>query len=106
MQSIGGGVGKLDNRRDLRVEMTIEFGGKVGMERLLELLERENALCSSACKWARRRGLPQTSMCEYHRRGHEITGHSYAEDISSYDFNDDPELERNNIRKTVNAIER
>ena len=23
---------------------------------------------------------------EYHRRGHEITGHSYAEDISSYDF--------------------
>ena len=43
---IGGGVGKLDNRRDLRVEMMIEFGGKVGMERLLELLERENALCS------------------------------------------------------------
>lgn len=101
---IGGGVGKLDNQRDLRVEMMIEFGGKVGMERLLELLERENALCSVLAT-GRAVELYSDLVREYHRRGHEITGHSYAEDISSYDF-DDPEQERRNIRKTADAIER
>jgi peptidoglycan/xylan/chitin deacetylase (PgdA/CDA1 family) len=102
---IGGGVGKLDNRRDLRVEMMIEFGGKVGMERLLELLERENALCSVLANGRAVEMYPDL-VREYHRRGHEITGHSYTEDISSYDFNDDPELERRNIRQTAEAIER
>ncbi len=101
---IGGGVGKLDNRRDLRVEMMIEFGGKVGMERLLELLERENAPCSVLAT-GRAVELYPDLVREYHRRGHEITGHSYAEDISSYDFSD-PEQERDNIRKTADAIER
>lgn len=102
---IGGGVGKLDNRRDLRVEMMIEFGGKVGMERLLELLEREDAKCSVLAN-GRAVDVYPDLVREYHRRGHEITGHSYAEDISSYDFNDDPELERSNICKTAAAIQR
>ena len=101
---IGGGVGKIDNKRDLRVEMMIEFGGKVGMERLLELLDRENALCSVLATGRAVEVYPDL-VREYHRRGHEITGHSYAEDISSYDF-EDPENERQNIRKTADAIER
>lgn len=101
---IGGGVGKLENRRDLRVEMMIDFGGKVGMERLLELLERENAACSVLATGRATEVYPDI-VREYHRRGHEITGHSYAEDISSYDF-DDSENERRNIRKTADAIER
>ncbi len=101
---IGGGVGKLDNRRDLRVEMMIDFGGKVGMNRLLELLEREEVPCSVLATGRAVEVYPDV-VREYHRRGHEITGHSYAEDISSYDF-DDAEQERRNIRKTADTIER
>ncbi len=103
---IGGGVGKIDKQRDLRVEMMIEFGGKVGMERLLELLDRENALCSVLAT-GRAVEVYGDLVREYHRRGHEIAGHSYAEDISSYDFGEeDAEDERQNIRKTADAIER
>jgi peptidoglycan/xylan/chitin deacetylase (PgdA/CDA1 family) len=99
---ISGGVGKLD-KRDLRVEKMIEFGGRVGMARLLETLEREEALCSVLAT-GRAVEVHAELIREYHRRGHEITGHSYAEDISSYDF-DDPEEERQNIRRTAAAIE-
>jgi len=103
---IGGGVGKIDKKRDLRVEMMIEFGGKVGMERLLELLDREHALCSVLAT-GRAVEVYADLVREYHRRGHEIAGHSYAEDISSYDFGEeDAENERQNIRKTADAIER
>src|SRR3990172_4353317 len=99
---ISGGV-KL-KLRDLRVEKMIEFGGKVGMWRLLELLDREQALCS-VLTTGRSVEVYQEVIREFHKRGHEITAHGWAEDVSSYEF-DDPEEERKYIRRTADAIER
>ena len=90
--------------RDLRVEKMIEFGGKVGVWGLLEVLEREQALCSLLVTGRAVEVYPEV-IREFYQRGHEITGHSYAEDVSSYDFQD-PEGERENIRRTADAIER
>lgn len=90
--------------RDLRVEKMIEFGGKVGMWRLLELLDREQALCS-VLTTGRSVEVYQDVIREYYKRGHEIAAHGWAEDVSSYDF-DDPEEERKNIRRAADAIER
>ena len=90
--------------RDLRIEKMIEFGGRTGMWRLLEVLEQEQVRCSvlatgRACE------VHSEIVQEYHRLGHEITAHSYTEDVSSYDFRD-PEDERANIRRTADVIER
>lgn len=101
---IGGNISRGDNRRDLRLEMMIEFGAKVGMERLLEVVEREQTSCTVFAN-GRAVELYPDIMREYHRREHEIAAHSYAQDISSDDFDNDPEQERNNIRKTVDVIE-
>jgi len=90
--------------RDLRVEKMIEFGGKVGMWRLLEVLDREQAPCS-VLTTGRSVEVYQDVIREYHKRGHEITAHGWAEDVSSYEF-DDPQEERENIRRTADAIER
>lgn len=98
---VGGGI-KLD-KRDIRVEKMIEFGGRVGMARLLEILDREQVLCSVLAT-GRAIEVYADLAREYHKRGHEITGHSYTEDVSSYDFTD-PEQERANIRRTIEAIE-
>ena len=99
---IGSGI-KIETR-DLRVEKMIEFGVNVGMPRLLELLVREN--CPSTVL-ATGRAVEESSdlIREFHARGHEIAGHSYTEDVSSYDFFNDPEAERDNIRRTADAIE-
>lgn len=89
--------------RDLRVEKMIEYGGKVGMWRLLDVLEAEKAPCSVLATGRAVEVFAEVTR-EYFRLGHEITGHSYTEDVSSYDFSE-PELERANIRRTVAAIE-
>lgn len=91
-------------KRDLRVEMMIEFGGRVGMWRLLEVLEAEGAKCTVMATGRAVEQYPEV-IREYHRLGHEICGHSYTEDVSSYDFIGDPDSERANIRRTVEAIE-
>jgi peptidoglycan/xylan/chitin deacetylase (PgdA/CDA1 family) len=88
--------------RDMRVEAMIRFGAQVGMWRLLELLEREEVRCSLIVTGRAAEQAPEL-MREYHARGHEIVGHSYAQDVSVYDFSD-PEEERANIRRTVEAI--
>jgi peptidoglycan/xylan/chitin deacetylase (PgdA/CDA1 family) len=94
---------RLENKRDLRVEKMIEFGSRVGMERLLEVLEREHAPATVLANGRAVELFPDISR-EYHRHGHEFASHGYTEDISSYDF-DDREEERANIRKTTDAIE-
>jgi peptidoglycan/xylan/chitin deacetylase (PgdA/CDA1 family) len=88
--------------RDMRVEAMIRFGAEVGMWRLLELLDHEGVRCSLIVTGRAAEQAPDL-MREYHARGHEIVGHSYAQDVSVYDFTD-PEEERANIRRTSEAI--
>jgi peptidoglycan/xylan/chitin deacetylase (PgdA/CDA1 family) len=88
--------------RDLRVEAMIRFGADVGMWRLLELLEREEAKCSVIVTGRSVEQCPDL-IREYHACGHEIVGHSYAQDLGAYDFSD-PEAERANIRRTADII--
>jgi len=95
---------KLENRRDLRVEKMIEFGSRVGMERLLEVLDREQVASTVLANGRAVELFPEISR-DYARLGHEFASHGYTEDTSSYDF-DDPEQERINIRRTTDAIEK
>jgi peptidoglycan/xylan/chitin deacetylase (PgdA/CDA1 family) len=88
--------------RDLRVEAMIRFGSDVGMWRLLELLEHEGARCSVVVTGRSVEQQPDL-IREYHERGHEIVGHSYAQDLGAYEFTD-PEEERANIRRTADVI--
>jgi peptidoglycan/xylan/chitin deacetylase (PgdA/CDA1 family) len=88
--------------RDLRVEAMIRFGADVGMWRLLEVLEREEVRCSVIVTGRAVEHCPDL-MREFQARGHEIVGHSYAQDVSAHDFAD-PEDERANIRRTAQII--
>jgi peptidoglycan/xylan/chitin deacetylase (PgdA/CDA1 family) len=88
--------------RDLRVEAMIRFGADVGMWRLLELLDAEEARCSVIVTGRSVEQCPDL-IREYHARGHEIVGHSYAQDLGASDFAD-PEDERANIRRTADII--
>lgn len=94
---------KLD-KRDLRVEQMIEFGSRVGMPRLLEILDREGVNCTVLANGLAVEMFPEISR-EYAQAGHEFASHGYTEDTSSYDF-DDPEEERKNIIKTTEVIEK
>ncbi|MAF46650.1 MAG: polysaccharide deacetylase family protein [Rhodospirillales bacterium] len=90
--------------RDIRVEKMIEFGAKVGIKRLLEIVDREGITCTLIANGRAIEENPEI-VREIHARGNEICGHSYAQDASSYDFTD-AEAERANIRKTVDVIEK
>jgi allantoinase len=78
-----------------------EYGGKVGVWRILELLDRygikasfvTNGICAE-------RYMDATK--EIARRGHEITAHAYEQHTFVCNLN--PDEEREMIRKTVSAI--
>lgn len=94
---------KLD-KRDIRLEQMIEFGSRVGMPRLLEILDREGAKCTVLANGLAVEMFPEISRA-FSEAGHEFASHGYTEDTSSYDF-DDPEEERKNIIKTTDVIEK
>jgi len=90
--------------RDIRVEKMIEFGAKVGIKRLLEIIDRERIKFTLIASGRAVEENPDI-VREIHARGNEICGHSYAQDTSSYEFTD-PEAERDNIRKSADVIEK
>lgn len=101
---ISGNVPLQGGKKDLRAQKMIEYGGKVGMWRLLEILDREHVLASVIAN-GRAVEVYDDVVLEFHRRGHEIVAHSYAQDLSTYDF-ENPEEERENIRRSVDVIQR
>jgi len=100
---LSGGV-KVSHTRDIRVEKMVEYGTNVGAWKLLEILDQERVKASVLLS-GRAAELYPDLVRRYHESGHEIVGHSYAQDISTYDFKD-PEEERKNVRRTTEAIER
>jgi peptidoglycan/xylan/chitin deacetylase (PgdA/CDA1 family) len=98
---IGGGV-TVSDVRDLRAEKMIEFGGNVGATRLSEVLEREGLRGSVLLNGRAVEEYPDV-VREMAEAGHEMVGHSFAQDISTYRFAT-PEAERENIRKTTEII--
>ena len=89
--------------RDIRVEKMIEFGTKVGVQRLHEIIDREGVPVTLIANGRAIEEFPDI-VREFHSRGNEICAHSYAQDTSSYEF-EDAEDERRNIQKTVAVIE-
>ena len=88
--------------RDLRVEKMIEFGGNVGALRLSEVLEREGLHGSVLLNGRAVEEYPEVVRAMA-AAGHEMVGHSFAQDISTYKFQT-PEAERENIQKTTDII--
>ena len=88
-------------KRDYSTETFREFGPKVGLKRLLDICD----------KYGLKVSLPVNGLtCEYypelvkecHRRGHELVAHGW--DQGEYLYMLTREQERENIRKTVEAI--
>ncbi len=79
-----------------------EYGPKVGVWRLFDILERYDVRATFDIngKAAREQPIIVREMAE---RGHETAGHGWANDLSPDD--DDPEGEQHDIRATIEAIE-
>ena len=90
--------------RDIRVEKMIEFGARVGIKRLFEIIDREGINFTLIASGRAVEENPDI-VREIYARGNEVCGHSYTQDTSSYEFTD-PEAERDNIRKTADIIEK
>lgn len=96
-----GGV-KVEGARDLRVEKMIEFAGNVGALRLLELLDRERVRAGWLVNGRTVEEYPDVVKA-IAASGHDLIGHSFAQDLGMYTF-EDPEQERENIRRTTEVI--
>jgi allantoinase len=90
-------------KRDYSTETFREFGPKIGLRRLLDICDKYDLKVS----------LPVNGLtCEYypdlvkecHERGHELVAHGW--DQGEYLYMLTREQERDNIRKTVEAITR
>ncbi len=90
------------DQRDLLNESFFEYGSRVGVWRLLQLLDRHQVPCTFlACGLALERN-PQLAR-EITRRGHEPAGHGWRWE----EYHKMPlEQEREAIRKAVESIER
>lgn len=90
------------DQRDLLNESFFEYGSRVGVWRLLDLLDRHAIKCTFlACGLALERN-PEVAR-EITRRGHEPAGHGYRWE-EYHKMNRDQEREA--IRKAVDAIRR
>ena len=78
-----------------------EYGGKVGVWRLLDLLDRYAIKASFVTNGLVAERYPDATR-EIIKRGHEIVGHGYDQGVLLCRLN--PEEERQAIRKTVSAI--
>lgn len=90
------------DQRDLLNESFFEYGSRVGVWRLLDLLDTYQIKCTFlACGLALERN-PQVAR-EIVRRGHEPAGHGYRWEESHKMTRDQ---ERHSIHKAVDAMER
>jgi len=87
---------------DLPRESFQAFGTKRGIWRLMDLLERNQVVTIGVFSGIEVERHPEIAR-EWMGQGHEIAGHSYAQEISTYTLS--REEERENIRKSVRAIE-
>jgi peptidoglycan/xylan/chitin deacetylase (PgdA/CDA1 family) len=91
---------------DLHAIDIVEYGGRRGIWRLIELFHRHDTPSTVIVSGRAAEKYPE-SVAELHRRGHEIAGHSYAQDI--FPFLEFPQYgiksELDNIRKSVSIIE-
>lgn len=81
-----------------------EYGPKIGVWRVLELLDREKLKASFHASGLAAERWPKT-LAEVHRRGHEVVGHGWTNDnLSAHEFSE--ERERKDIHDTIAAIEK
>ena len=90
------------DQRDLVNESMFEYGSRVGVWRLLDLLDKYQAKATFFCCALALERNPQVGP-EITRRGHDICGHGYRWVEA---FKMDRETERQDIQATVAAITR
>ena len=90
------------DQRDLVNESTFEYGSRVGIWRILGLLDRCKVKATFFCCGLALERNPEVGP-EIIRRGHDICGHGYRWVEA---FKMDRETEREDIRKAVETIER
>ena len=87
--------------RDYQTETQWEYGARAGVWRLLRILEQRNVPATFyACGMALEQNLPLGQ--EIAARGHDVCGHGYRW-IPQWNLS--PDEERENIRRTIRAIE-
>ena len=79
-----------------------QYGGKTGIWRLMRLLD-ETDLPATVCLNAKAAELYPEAVKELHRRGHEIAGHSYTQDLILPYLA--PDEEKETIQKCARLIE-
>ena len=90
------------SKRDLVSESFFEYGSRVGVWRLLDVLEENQVKGTWFCTGLALERNPQVGR-EIVRRGHDIVGHGYRwVEV----FKMDRDAEREDMRKAVEAIER
>jgi len=88
--------------RDLANESMFEYGSRVGVWRIMRILDKYDATCTIfACALALERNPPVVEAFKKH--GYDMVGHGYRW-ISHYGMTE--EQEREHIRKTRESIER
>jgi len=89
------------DQRDLVNESMFEYGSRVGVWRILDLLDQHGVKATFFCCGLALERNPEVGP-EITRRGHDICGHGYRWVEA---FRMDRETERQDIRKTVEVIE-
>ncbi len=91
---------------DIHAIDTVEYGGRRGIWRLIELFERNKIVSTVTVSGRAAEKFPE-AVAELHKQGHEIAGHSYAQDV--FPFLEFPQYgiksELDNIRKSCSIIE-
>ncbi len=90
-------------KRDYSTETFREFGPKVGLRRLLDICDKYKLKVSVPVNGLTCEYYPEL-VKECHRRGHELVAHGW--DQGEYLYMLTRDQERENIRKTVEAIEK
>ena len=90
------------DQRDLVNESMFEYGSRVGVWRVLDLLDRQEVRATFFCCGLALERNPEVGP-EITRRGHDICGHGYRWVEA---FKMDREAESEDIRKTVEVIHR
>lgn len=88
-------------KRDYSTETFREFGPKIGLRRLLNICDKHKIKVSLPINGLTAEYYPEL-VKECHERGHELVAHGWDQGV--YLYNLTREEERENIRRTVEAI--
>ena len=102
-----GGARIAPNTKDYFALDLLEYGGKRGAWRIMDIFARAGA-SSTVLVSGRAAEVYPEAVSEFHRSGHEIAGHSYAQDI--LEFLEWPQFaiksEKENIQRCVSALKK